>query len=156
MTAVVVSRTLTLSLNQDDPDAAQDLADDFLLWKQGLIGPGDTFGKASLFSKPPTVVRAGLAKVHLESDDVTEHWDYLLKVKKQMNPDRYTSDRVLVYTQLSDLPRQPFFLVTILDPGHDFMEDPVLVRQLAPAYEKERDLYGRTLADPNWVTAGFY
>ncbi|KTT33833.1 hypothetical protein SB18R_03365 [Pseudomonas oryzihabitans] len=156
MTAVVVSRKLTLLLESQNPGDAQELADEFLLWKKKLIGPGDTFGKSSLFGKPASVVRLGLAKVHLESDAVTANWDYLLSVKKQMDPDKYTSDRVLVYGQLGDMPRQPYFLLTILEPGHEYMEDPDLVKQLAPAYEKERDLYGKTLADPNWVTAGFY
>lgn len=153
--AVVVGRKLTALLDAQGSGYSQHLANEFHLWKQGGIGPGDTFGKASLFARPDAVVRIGLSKVHLETPAVTKHWTRMLEVQKVKNKDAYTSNRILVYAQLGDVSKQPYLLLAILDPGHSFMKQPVLVKGLAVAYETERSDYCNSLADPSWVKAGF-
>ncbi|WP_288359422.1 type II toxin-antitoxin system YafO family toxin [uncultured Pseudomonas sp.] len=153
--AVVVGRKLTALLEAQGDGQSQHLADEFHLWKQGGIGPGDTFGKASFFARPEAVVRVGLSKVHLETPAVEDRWTYMLEVEQVKDRDAYTSDKILVYAQLGDVSKQPFLLLAILEPGHSFMKQPVLVKGLAVAYETERSDYCKTLADPSWVKAGF-
>lgn len=151
MTAVILSRKLTLSMPRDH---AQSLADEFKLWREDGIGAGDTFGKDSAFMKPKALTDLGLRKVHLESDNVVEQWNRKIALG-ETDPQRFTSDRVLVYGKLGDMRLTPFLLLTILDPGHSYMEQPDLVRGLGIFFETERSEIGKRFLSSEWVTAGF-
>ncbi len=154
MTAVVVGRKLTAVLEQIRPGFAVTVADEFSLWKQGGIGPGDFFGKCTPFSKPPEIVRLGIHKVHLETPSVASRWNRMLGEGVE-DPQAFTSDTLLVFTHMGDVRAQPYLLFALLEPAHAMMQDPANVKSLSAAYEAERSEYTRTLADPTWVTAGF-
>jgi len=155
MTAVVLSRKLTLSLTAAGGyEAAHSLATEFQLWRNGVIGPGDTFGKSTPFIKPKQVVELGLWKVHLEEEAVTPVWNRLLD-RGVEDPNSFTSDKVLVYAHLADMAYQPYLLLNILYPGHAFMENPDLVAGLAFEYEAERKAFSVRVPADNWVVVGF-
>lgn len=154
MTAVVLSRKLALDLKTySGPSHPYDFASEFQLWKDGGIGPGDTFGKDSRFIKPAQVVRCDLWKVHLEDTKVSARWDQMLQ-QGVNDPNAYTSDRALVYTRLGDVDYQPYLLLSIIDPAHPFMQNPSNVRQLATAYEIEREAFARYYPGDEWVVVG--
>lgn len=48
--------------------------------------------------------------------------------------------RVVDYSKFADMANQPYLLLSILDPGHAFMEAPVAVKTLAMDYEPERPI----------------
>lgn len=152
MTQVVVSRKLTLSAGTS---FSQTLADEFVLWKKGVIGPGDTFGKTSPFSAPPSI-RDVLEKVHLEHQGVSARWNSMLEVEKIYDPQAYTSDRLLVFGRAWDAPRSPYLLVTILDPAHDQMKDWPMLAEVGAYFNSEVSLFSRDYPSTNsWVTSGF-
>lgn len=154
MTAVVLSRRLALDLQTlSGPEHPQAFAAEFQLWKDGGIGPGDAFGKNTPFIKPPEVVRCDLWKVHLEDASVTPRWNRLLE-QGVSDPDAFTSDRLLVYTRLADLAYQPYLLLSIIDPAHPFMQAPQNVRQLATAYEIEREAFTKYYPGDPWIVVG--
>lgn len=152
MTAVILSRKL--SIEMPHPQAVS-LVEEFKLWREGGIGPGDTFGKDSAFMKPKSLVDVGLRKVHLEDPRVTQRWNYLLNVEKIEDPQAYTSDKVLVYGQLGYMRLSPYLLLTILDPGHFQMENPELVKGLGIFYESEQAAIGKYYPTSDWIAAGF-
>jgi mRNA interferase YafO len=151
MTAVILSRKLTISMPRHE---AVSLADEFVLWREGGIGPGDTFGRDTAFMKPQAIVDLGLRKVHLEEPSVSDSWNRKLEAGEE-DHFRYTSDRVLVYGRLGDVKYNPFLLLTILDPGHAFMEQSELVKGLGIFFETERADIGKHFPSPEWVTSGF-
>lgn len=151
MIRVVLSAYLNLVLSSED---AVSLVGEFKLWKEGGIGPGDTFGKDTAFMRPKSVVEAGIRKVHLETPDVTGAWTRKLNSGVD-DPQKFTSDKVLVYVHLEDVKNTPFLLLAILEPGHAWMADPDLVRGLAVLYEQERDALARTFPGKMWISAGF-
>jgi mRNA interferase YafO len=151
MTAVIFSRKLSWSLPQAE---AEKLGSEFLLWKNDGIGPGDFFGKHTGFMRPPSVVRLGLRKVHLETDDVSDAWTQKLE-RGEENPLKFTSDKVLVYGRLEDMRHTPYLLLTILEPAHDQMEEPEVVRNLGVFFETERDAIGKYFPSSEWVSFGF-
>lgn len=154
MTAVVLSRKLALSLSAAGGyESALSLATEFQLWREGGIGPGDTFGKNTPFIKPKQLTELGLWKVHLEEPAVTWMWDRLLK-RGFKDPDSFTSDKVLVYAHLADMAYQPYLLQDILYPGHAFMENPHLVLGLASEYEAERKALSVRVPSDNWIVVG--
>ncbi|MDH1012320.1 type II toxin-antitoxin system YafO family toxin [Pseudomonas nicosulfuronedens] len=154
MTAVVLSRKLTIDLStQFGAAAPYDFASEFQLWKNGGIGYGDTFGKNSLFARPPELVRLGMEKVHLETQADTARWNSMMD-QGVTDPNAYTSNRVLVYSRLGDMQYQPFLLLQILDPGHAFMQDPSKVATLALFHEMERAAFAKRVIGDNWVVAG--
>jgi hypothetical protein len=154
MTAVVLSRKLALDLtNLRDSTYAFNFASEFQLWKDGGIGPGDTFGKNTPFIKPADVVRCDLWKVHLEVDDVSVHWNRKLTAG-ELDPNRFTSDSALVYSRLGDMTYQPYLLLSILDPAHPFMENPSKVQALAAMFEQERSAFARREVEDPWVVVG--
>lgn len=151
MSAVILSRKLTLSMPRTE---AVSLASEFSLWRQGGIGPGDTFGKDTAFMKPKSIVDMALRKVHIEEPSVTHEWNQKLK-SGELDPQRYTSDRVLVYGRLGEMKYNPYLLLTILDPGHIFMEQSDLVSGLGVFFETERQDIGKYFPSSDWVVAGF-
>lgn len=151
MTAVILSSRLALQL---PPVSALSLVEEFKLWREGGIGPGDTFGKDSAFMRPKSLVDLGLRKVHLEDDRVRDSWNRKLR-KGEEDSQAYTSDRVLVYGLLGDMKYSPFLLLTILDPGHAFMEKSDLVKGLGLFFETERADIGKYFPGPQWTSAGF-
>ncbi|AQL39463.1 type II toxin-antitoxin system YafO family toxin [Pseudomonas syringae] len=151
MTPVILSRKLTTSLPKIE---AEKLCSEFSLWKDDGIGPGDFFGKDTAFARPPEVVRMGIRKVHLETPDVQDLWNAMLEAGKN-NPLKFTSDKILVYGSLADLEHAPYLLLTILEPGHDQMEDPYVVRSLGVFYESERQQIGKFFPAGHWMTYGF-
>ncbi|KMM91995.1 MULTISPECIES: type II toxin-antitoxin system YafO family toxin [Pseudomonas] len=150
MTAVILSRRLTLLIPRQE---AVSLVSEFKLWREGGIGPGDTFGKDSAFKKPKSLVDMGLRKVHLEEPSVSQEWDRGIR-RGITDPQRFTSNRVLVYGQLGEMKHNPYLLLTILDPGHSFMEQPDLVRGLGVFFETERQDIGKYFPSPEWISAG--
>lgn len=152
MTSVILSRKLSIEMPRQE---AISLVTEFQLWRDGGIGPGDTFGKDSAFMKPKSVVDLGLRKVHLEEPRVTSRWNYLLEVKKIEDSQAYTSDKVLVYGKLGYMSCTPYLLLTILEPGHIQMENPELVSGLGIFYESEQAAIGRSFPTDEWITAGF-
>lgn len=156
MTAVVLSRKLTQVLAQTGgTDYPRHFAEEFQLWKDGGIGAGDTFGKNTPFIKPKEVVECDLWKVHLETTGVTKRWNRMLEEECVTDPQAYTSDRLLVYSQLGDFAYRPYLLLSILDPAHSLMQDPARVRTLAEAYELERKAFSRWVpGDGSWVVVG--
>ncbi|WP_024640951.1 type II toxin-antitoxin system YafO family toxin [Pseudomonas syringae] len=151
MIPVILSRKLTTSLPKVE---AEKLCSEFSLWKEGLIGAGDFFGKDTLFSRPPEVVRMGIRKVHLETPAVEDLWNAKLKAGKN-DPLKFTSDKILVYGALTDLEHAPYLLLTILEPGHDQMEDPEVMRSLGVFYESERQQVGKFFPARQWMAYGF-
>ncbi|SDQ80202.1 mRNA interferase YafO [Pseudomonas lundensis] len=151
MTCAVIGATLNICLT---PQEAAHLVKEFCLWKDGGIDPGDYFGKDTAFMRPKSVVDAGIRKVHLETQSVTPAWNRMMGSGIK-DPDRYTSDKILVYVHLGDVKNTPYLLLAILEPGHAQMSDPDLVRGLAVLYEDERSAFARTFPDPQWITAGF-
>lgn len=152
MTQVVVSRKLTLSAGAD---FSQTLADEFVLWKRGEIGAGDTFGKTTPFIAPPSI-KGVLEKVHLEHEGVSAHWDRMLYVDKVFDPQAYTSDRLLVFGRAWDAPRSPFLLMTILDPAHDQMKNWPMLAVVGADFNAEVSLFSREYPSiSSWVTSGF-
>jgi mRNA interferase YafO len=150
MTAVVVSRKLTLSIGRE---AAQTYADEFSLWKQGGIGPGDFFGKTTPFVAPPAI-KGVLEKVHLENEGVSRRWDSMLKEGID-DPQAYTSDKILVFGRMWDVKLSPYMLVTILDPGHDQMKDWPMLAGVGAYFGAESAAFARAYPSTAWVTSGF-
>lgn len=152
MTQVVVSRKLTLSAGAA---FSQTLADEFVLWKRGEIGAGDTFGKTTEFSAPPSI-KGILEKVHLEHQGVSARWNHMLEVEKIYDPQAYTSDRLLVFGRAWDAPRSPFLLVTILDPAHEQMRNWPMLAEVGTYFNSEVNLFSREYpSTSSWVTSGF-
>jgi len=154
MTAVVLSRKLTIQVSQAfGVQAPYHLASEFQLWKDGGIGYGDTFGKRSLFAKPPELVRLGMEKVHMETPADTPRWNSMMDQGID-DPDAYTSDKVLVYSRLGDMEYQPYLLLQILEPGHEFMQDSRRVAALALLHELERKAFANRGIGDSWVVVG--
>ncbi len=151
MIAVILSRKLTLLMPRQE---AVSLVSEFKLWREGGIGPGDTFGKDSAFAKPKSVVDMGLRKVHLEEPSVSDAWTRRLRTGEE-DPQRFTSDKLLVYGRLGDAQYNPYLLLTILEPGHAHMEQPDLVRGLGVFFETERQDIGKYFPSSEWLSAGF-
>lgn len=151
MTAVILSRKLTFTMPAHE---AFTLVGEFKLWKEGGIGPGDFFGKDSAFMKPKSVVDMQLRKVHLETEAVASEWTRKIQLGQE-DPNKFTSDKILVYGQLGDLRHTPYLLLTILDPGHAKMESPDLVRGLGIYYETERADIGKHFPSDDWLAVGF-
>ena len=105
--------------------------------------------------KPKSLVDLGLRKVHLENPNVTPKWNNLLNVQNELDPQAYTSDKLLVYGQLGYLSRSPYLLLTILDPAHFQMENPELVKGLGIFYESEQSAVGKYFPTADWISAGF-
>ncbi|MCG6574863.1 hypothetical protein EGM97_09100 [Pseudomonas sp. AF32] len=152
MTAVILSRKLSLEMPHHE---AVSLVQEFQLWRDGGIGPGDTFGKDTAFMKPKSVVDLGLRKVHLETPNVTPRWNYLIETEKVEDPQAFTSDKILVYGQLGYMRRAPYLLLTILEPGHLQMESPELVKGLGIFYESEQAAIGKYFPDNEWISTGY-
>ncbi|AIN57807.1 type II toxin-antitoxin system YafO family toxin [Pseudomonas soli] len=152
MTTVVVSRRLTLITGYDE---AQAWADEFSLWKQGGIGPGDTFGKTTDFVAPPAIV-GQLSKVHLENDYVSARWNRMLDEGID-DPQAYTSDKILVFGRAWDAPLSPYFLLSLLDPdAHEQMKDWPMLSELGVHFNSEARAFSQDFPTiSGWVTAGF-
>lgn len=152
MTAVVVSRRLTLITGTDQ---AKVWADEFSLWKQGGIGPGDTFGKTSGFFAPPDVV-GQLSKVHLENDRVSDRWNRMLDEGIE-DPQAYTSDKILVFGRAWDVPKAPYLLVALLDPdGHEQMKNWPMLSELGVHFNSEARAFSQDFPTiSGWITSGF-
>lgn len=151
MTAVVVSRKLTLLTG---PHEAQNMANEFSLWKQGGIGPGDYFGKSSSFSVPTDIVGV-LNKVHLENERVKQRWDNMLDEGIE-DPQAFTSDKILVFGRAWDVPRAPFLLVTLLEPGHEQMKDWPMLSELGIYFNSEARSFSQDYPSTTaWITSGF-
>lgn len=148
MKPVVISTSLKFDLGKE---ASVALATEFQLFKAGQTYLGEIFGKDVPFIKPQAVVEQKLWHVHLETDLVTKRWDRL--ADRGADQDRFTSDRILVYTMMGDFYLQPFLLLTILDPGHSKMSDPIFMRSLADLTERERSAYARDPANEEWIIA---
>lgn len=151
MTCAVLSARQRFALSAEE---AANLLAEFCLWKDGGIGAGDFFRKDSAFMRPKSVVDVGVRKVHLETPDVAVEWNRKLAIGVT-DPDKYTSDKILVYARPGDLKHAPYMLLVILEPGHEQMSDPDLVLGLAALYEQERDAFTRTFPDDCWATHGF-
>lgn len=152
MTAVVVSRRLTLITG---PDEAKNWADEFSLWKQGGIGPGDTFGKTSQFVAPSDI--SGLLnKVHLENPDVSARWNRMLDEGIE-DSQAYTSDKILVFGRAWDVPRTPYFLLALLDPdAHEQMKDWPMLSELGIHFNSEARAFSQDFPTiSGWITSGF-
>ncbi|WP_052024709.1 type II toxin-antitoxin system YafO family toxin [Pseudomonas sp. G5(2012)] len=146
MKPVVVSASLKIDIGKE---ASLQLATEFQLYKAGQTYLGEFFGKDVPFIKPKQVVEQKLWHVHLETDLVTRQWGKL--AEREADQDRFTSDRILVYTMLGDFHLQPFLLLTLLDPGHSHMADPIFMRSLADLTERERSAYSRDPANEDWT-----
>ena len=148
MRPVVISTSLKVDLGTESSLA---LASEFKLYKAGQTYLGEFFGKDVPFIKPKPVVDQELWHIHMETSLVTSQWDKL--AERRADQDRFTSDRILVYTMLGDFHLQPFLLVTILDPGHEKMKDATFMRSLADLTEQERKAYSTACANDNWIVA---
>jgi mRNA interferase YafO len=150
MTAVVVSRKLTLAIGEK---LSQSYASEFSLWKQGLIGAGDFFGKTTPFVAPPAIKNV-LEKVHLEHKGVSRRWDAMLR-EGVLDPQAYTSDKILVFGRMWDVRLSPYMLVTILEPGHDQMKDWPMLAGVGAYFGAESAAFSREYPTTAWVTSGF-
>jgi len=148
MVAVVISRSLTAEMGEG---AAYELASDFKSYKSDqACNYGDVFGRDKKFLFPDIVVKNEMWHVHMEQPSVEsewqKHWD---NGEPQV---KFTSDKILVYGQMSEVSFTPYLLLTILDPdGHKKMDDFDYMKSLGEEYVDEVFAYSVRLPTDKWI-----
>ncbi|WP_223535577.1 type II toxin-antitoxin system YafO family toxin [Pseudomonas sp. GL-B-16] len=148
MTAVVISRSLAAEMG---PDVALQLAVDFQFYKSDQASNfGDIFGRDKDFLFPDIVVKNCIWHVHMEQPSVESYWQQLWDNNEPQV--KYTSDKILIYGQMTDVSFNPYLLLTILDPaGHKKMDDIERMKALGAEYEDEVFAYSARLPSQKWV-----
>jgi len=148
MTAVVISRSLTAEMGEE---FAYQFARDFKAYKSDQAeNYGVIFGRDKGFLYPDIVVKNGLQHVHLVQESVLSDWKQ--RWIDQEPQENFTSNKILVYGQMTEVSFTPHLLLTILDPGgHAQMSDIERMKAVGEEFEEEYFRYSSRLPSDKWV-----